>query len=308
MRIAVLGAGAMGMLIGGTLSTANDVILIDVNRQVVDKIQKDGVVIHEKDGSFHVVYPKAVVDTTGLDPVDLMIVFVKAMFSNTALTTNRHLIGPNTYLMTLQNGSGHEETLLNFVDREHVIIGTTQHNSSVYALGEINHGGAGHTYIGDLTGDAIRLQEIADAFNASGLDASVDNNVRKLIWSKLFTNVSASALTGVLQCPLGFIAENKHAAYLCRRLVTEAAAVANQEGMGFDAEEELQKVLEVCRNAPNGYTSIYADLHDGRRSEVDTISGSIVKAGGRNGVPTPSHEFMVEMVHAMEDFKGDAKQ
>ena len=117
MRIAVLGAGAMGMLIGGTLSTANDVILIDVNRQVVDKIQKDGVVIHEKDGSFHVVYPKAVVDTTGLDPVDLMIVFVKAMFSNTALTTNRHLIGPNTYLMTLQNGSGHEETLLNFVDR-----------------------------------------------------------------------------------------------------------------------------------------------------------------------------------------------
>ena len=175
-------------------------------------------------------------------------------------------------------------------------------------MGEINHGGAGHTYIGDLTGDAIRLQEIADAFNASGLDASVDNNVRKLIWSKLFTNVSASALTGVLQCPLGFIAENKHAAYLCRRLVTEAAAVANQEGMGFDAEEELQKVLEVCRNAPNGYTSIYADLHDGRRSEVDTISGSIVKAGGRNGVPTPSHEFMVEMVHAMEDFKGDAKQ
>lgn len=77
--------------------------------------------------------------------MDLVIVFVKSMFTRAALETNRNLIGPDTYLMTLQNGAGHEKQLLEFVDREHVIIGSTQHNSSILADGYVNHGGgAGH--------------------------------------------------------------------------------------------------------------------------------------------------------------------
>lgn len=300
MKIAVLGAGAMGMLIGGSLSTANDVTLIDVNRDAVEKIARDGVVIHEKDGSSAKKYPKAVVSTQGMQPVDLMLVFVKAMYSEDAIRTNRALIGPDTYLMTLQNGAGHEDTLLKFVDKEHVIIGTTQHNSSICAPGEVAHGGAGHTYIGGLVPDVDRLQPVCDAFNAAGVPASLSANVKQLIWSKLFTNVSASVLTGVLHCPLGFIAENEHARAMCGMLIEEATRAAQGEGLQFTAEQELETVLAVCRNAPNGYTSIYADLTAGRRSEVDTISGSVVKTGKNNGTATPLHAFLVEMVHAME--------
>lgn len=307
VRIAILGAGAMGILIGGFLSSANDVTLIDVNPTVVEKIQNDGVVIQEKNGTSCKRYPNAVVDTSGMKPVDLMIVFVKAMYSEQAIETNRALIGPDTYLMTLQNGAGHEETLLKFVDEEHVVIGTTQHNSSVLSLGKVFHGGTGHTYIGGLKPYVDQLKPICDAFNASGLEASLDTNVKRLIWSKLFTNVSASALTGVLQCQLGFIAENTHARTMCETLIDEAVQVAESEQMEFNAEQELDTVLQVCRNAPNGYTSIYADITAGRRSEVDTISGSIVKAGHAEGVPTPVHAFLVEMVHAMEDLQQQKK-
>lgn len=308
MKIAVLGAGAMGMLIGGSLSTANQVTLIDVNETVTEKIQRNGVVIHEKDGSHYKVYPRATVNTLGIPPVDLMIVFVKAMYSREALRTNRALIGPDTYLMTLQNGAGHEDTLLEFVDEDHIIIGTTQHNSSACGLGEVLHGGAGHTYIGSLAGDAARLQPVADAFNAAGLPASINANVKKLIWSKLFTNVSASVLTGVLQCPLGFIEENMYAWAMCQRLVEEAVNVANGDGHGFDKQKEIEAVRQVCLNAPGGFTSIYADLAAGRLSEVDTISGSVVKASRRNGVPAPAHAFIVEMVHAMEQYNRNTKE
>ena len=300
MRIAVLGAGAMGSLYGGYLSRKHDVILVDVNQAVVDAINANGVTIHEPDGSVTVCHPLGAVSTAGMAPVDLIIVFVKAMFSESALSNNRGLIGPDTCIMTLQNGSGHEDTLTKFVDRAHVVIGTTQHNSAVVGPGEIRHGGSGITHVGCIEGDVSRLQYIADAFCESGLEADCSADVQKLIWGKMFTNVSASVLTGVLQVPLGFIASDANAWALCETLVREAVAVAAGEGLEFDAEEKVAEVRRVCENSPAGITSICADLSKGRRTEVDTISGSVVRASRRNGVPAPTHAAMVALVHAME--------
>ena len=112
--------------------------------------------------------------------------------------------------------------------------------------------------------------------------------------------MSASVLTGVLQVPLGYIAQNPNAWAVCEALIREAVAVAAGEGLDFDAEQKIAEVREVCEKSPNGLTSIYADLHNGRRSEVDTISGSVVRASERNGVPAPTHRAMVNLVHAME--------
>ncbi|MFQ7694078.1 MAG: ketopantoate reductase family protein, partial [Christensenellales bacterium] len=184
MKIAVLGGGAMGALYGGYLSRKNDVTIVDVNTALIEKVRADGLKIAEPDGSSAVYHPAITSDTKGMQPVDLVIVFVKAMFSESALENNRALIGPDTYLMTLQNGSGHEDVLKRFADDAHVVIGTTQHNSAVVGLGEIRHGGSGMTHIGGVTGGSARLQPIADAFTACGLEADCVENVQKLIWQK----------------------------------------------------------------------------------------------------------------------------
>ena len=300
MRIAVIGAGAMGALYGGYLSKNNDVLLVDVNEKQVSTINDKGLSIHEPDGSVTLCHPRATTNTAAEAPVDVVVLFVKAMFSASALAANKSLIGPDTYLMTLQNGSGHEDTLLQFVDRDHVVIGTTQHNSAILGFGEIRHGGSGKTCIGLLDGNSSRLAHIAEAFSACGLEAVCDDQVQKLIWGKMFTNVSASVLTGVLQVPLGFIASDANAWMICERLVREAVAVAAGEGLSFDVDEKIAEVRGVCERSPGGLTSIYADLRDGRKTEVDTISGSVVRASRRNGVPAPTHEAMVALVHAME--------
>lgn len=303
MKIAVLGAGAMGGLFGAYLSRNNDATVVDVNTAVVDKINGEGLEVREPDGSSALYHPHAVTSTQGMDPVDLIVVFLKSAFSESALTANRGIIGPNTHLMTLQNGSGHEDTLGKFVPQENIIIGTTQHNASVVAPGVSNHGGSGITHLGCVVGSASRLQHFADTFTACGLEAGVSDDVQKMIWNKMFTNVSASALTAVLQMPLGYISRNEHAWALCSTLIREAVEVAAALGMEFDYDQKLAEVKAVCDNSPNGLTSIYADLRDGRRSEVDTISGSVVRAGKKAGVPTPSHEAVVAIIHAMEGRK-----
>lgn len=301
MRIAVIGAGAMGSIYGGHLSLHHEVFLIDTNQAVVDQINKDGLKLLEN-GEDIIYHPTALTSTEGQEPMDLVILFVKALFSKAALTNNQGIIGPNTYLMTLQNGSGHEDLLGEFVPQNHIIIGTTEDNGAVLAPGYVRRGGTGKTNIGMLVEDSegflLKLKEVLDSCGFMGY---VHENIQQLIWNKLFTNVSLSAVTGVLQVPMGFIAGNTHAWTITKKLIHEAVEVAHGLGLEADEAEITEKVRLTSVNSPEGITSICADLKNGRKTEVNTISGSVVRASKKCGVPAPTHELIVELVHAMEE-------
>ena len=302
MNIAILGAGAMGMLFGGYLSRSNNVWLIDINRERVETIMAEGLVVRESDGSEQRFHPRAVLSADGLPQMDLILLFVKAMHTEQALETNRCLIGPDTYLMTLQNGVGHEAKLLRFADGHHVIIGSTRHNSSILSMTHVHHGGGGETAIGLLDGDGACLQAIADSFCACGFDCRVCDEVKQQIWSKLFVNTAASSLTAILQAPLGFILDDPYACGMMERLAREAVAVANAGGPAwFDEETVIADIKALLGNAKDGYTSIYADLKNGVRTEVDSISGAVVGAAHALGMSVPCHEMVVSLVHAMEN-------
>ena len=303
MRIAVIGAGAMGSVYGGHLSQHNEVILVDTNKQVVDQINKDGLLIDEN-GETVCYRPTALCDTGCEQPADLVILFVKALFSRNALENNRMLIGPHTRLMTLQNGAGHEELLKEFVSEDRVIIGTTEDNGAVLGAGHVRRGGTGVTNVGMLTEDKEGfLEQLKRNFNSCGFEVRIHENIQYLIWDKLFTNVSLSALTGILQVDMGYIAADETAWKLCRQLIHETAVTAAAAGLEFDEEAVIEKVKKTSLNNPSGCTSIRADLRDGRKTEVDTISGAVVRMAKKYNVEVPGHEFVVNLVHAMEGRK-----
>ncbi|MBN1566732.1 MAG: 2-dehydropantoate 2-reductase [Acidobacteria bacterium] len=301
MKIAILGSGAMGMLFGGYLSRQNEVVLIDTDRTKVDKINRDGIRIREPEGAVTTACPKAAMPGGGPGEADLVLVFVKAMDTRNALACNRNLIGPRTFVLTLQNGSGHDEVLKEFVPAERIVIGTTRHNSSIIEAGFVRHGGGGTTFIGSKDCSPAALERIRDAFARSGLEIRIAEDIRRKIWEKLFVNASASALTAIFQTNLGFLLRSRPAWDLTEQLIREAVAAANGEGLGFEEEIVIGDVRSLLENAGSGYTSIYADIRDGRKTEVDAISGAVVAAGKRNKVPTPGHEFVVAFIHAMED-------
>ncbi len=301
MRIAVIGAGAMGSIYGGHLSLKHEVYMVDTSAAIVDKINQDGILI-EENGASQVYRPKAVTSTEGMEPADLVILFVKALFSRAALSANSSLIGPDTYVMTLQNGSGHEDIIGEYVAADHIIIGTTNDNGAVLGPGHVKRGGVGETNIGMACGSAPEfLGRLKEEMDSCGFQTTVCDNIQQLVWNKLFTNVSLSAVTGILQVNMGYIAGNSHAWEMTVALIHEAAAVARGLGLEADDDAIIEKVKHTSLMSPEGCTSIRADLRDGRKTEVDTISGSVVRAAAKCGVPVPLHRFVVEMVHAMEE-------
>lgn len=300
MKIAIIGAGAMGSIYGGHLSLNNDVYLIDTNETIINYINENGLTLDE-DGKSNIYKPKAVTNSKEMPAMDLVILFVKSLYSRAALEGNKNIIGKDTYLMTLQNGSGHEDILEEFVDKSHIIIGTTEDNGAVLGAGHIRRGGVGNTNIGMLIDDnAGFLNQVKSAFDCCGFNVKIHNNIQQLIWNKLFTNVSLSAVTGILQVKIGYIRSNEYAWNMTKALIHETVEVANKLGLDADEEKITQDVENVTVKSPEGITSICADLCAGRKTEVDTISGSVVRAANKAGIKVPTHEFVVNMIHAME--------
>lgn len=300
MKIVVIGAGAMGSIYGGHLSMNNEVFIVDTNQAVVDKINAEGLKIDE-DGTTNIYHPTAVKSTEGIKDVDLVILFVKAIFSRAALEGNKQIIGPGTRLLTLQNGAGHEDLLKQFVPEDHVVIGTTEDNGAVLEPGHVRRGGVGKTNVGLLTEDKDGfLPLLKESFDSCGFQVKIHDNIQQLIWDKLFTNVSLSAVTGVLQVDMGYIAANEYAWKLTTELIHEAVLTAQALGLSCDEEAIVEKVRMTSVNNPAGCTSIRADLRAGRKTEVDTISGAVLRAAEKCNLKVPAHEFIVNMVHAME--------
>lgn len=292
----------MGSLFGGYLSKRNSVYLIDTSEPIVDQINEHGLYITEPDGKTerYVVSAHVNVESLGDLAVDLVVVFVKGMYSAAALRAITPILSKDTFILSLQNGIGHERVMGDFVEPERILIGTTQHNCASLGPGNVKHGGSGPTCIGRVSGEVSELEPLAENCSACGLVTELVDSYKTQVWEKLFTNVSASVLTGVLQVPLGFIATNGSAWQLCKELVREAVAVAKADGVVFDEETEIEKVRIVCENSPHGLTSIYSDLAKGRKSEIDTISGELVRLSELYGVAAPYHEVLVKIIRALE--------
>lgn len=300
MKIAVIGPGAMGMLFGGYLSRGNDVTLIGRDPERMKQIEENGLVIEETDGTRNVYRPHAAASSAGMEPADLVVLFVKAGASRSALETNRALIGAHTLVLTLQNGMGHEKVLREFAPEENLLIGTTQQGSYRLPDGSVRHSGLGTTSFGAVSGESARFDFVARAFTECGFPCETTDAVRGMVWNKLMINASSSVLSGVLQTTQGYVAENKDAWNIAQALIRELCAVATADGWPFDASEQIGRIRRHLEAAPGGYTSVCADLKAGRRTEVDVITGAVVDAAHRHGVPAPTHETMLSLVHAME--------
>lgn len=303
MKIAIIGAGAMGSLYGTYLVSRHEVTLLDSYQPQVDAIQQNGLTKVEKDNSETTVKIKTALSGSPVGIQNLVIVFVKSINTYDAVKENRGLIGPDTIVMTLQNGAGNNRDIAHFVSPEHIVVGTSSHNSVGLGLGRFFHSGCGPTNIGpEKPGEEGRraVAKAAEALTVCGLEVNVIDNIQKILWSKLFVNCGVNALSALMQCKIGEMENNSPLWKICTRIVYECVLVAEADGTYFDRAEALENVKKVVRNDAEGYTSMYQDRQHKRRTEIDKLNGTVVRLGQEYGIDTPYNRMLVDLIHGVE--------
>lgn len=302
LKIAVLGAGAMGCLYGSKLAeSGQDVWLIDVWKEHVEAINENGLKIEGISGDRVVTNIKATTDPKDVGIADLVIVFVKATITDTALKGAVSLIGKDTIVLTLQNGLGNIEKISSVVGREKVVAGVTAHGSTMLGPGRIRHAGTGDTNIGEIDGTVTdRVKGLAEVFNKAGFKTNVVDNVLGLIWGKLMANIGINALTALTGLKNGQLIKFKETEELLELAVMEAAEVAKRKGIKLNHDDPVAYTKKVCELTADNKSSMLQDVSNKRKTEIEVINGAIVKEGEKLGVPTPINKALTNLISVIQ--------
>ena len=303
MRIGIIGAGALGSVIGGSLAEAgNDVLLVNRNRAHVDAINRDGLTVRT-DGKDRAVAVRAAVPAEVGDPADLVIVLVKSFHTAEAVREAIGLVGPDTTVLSLQNGLGHEDILIDLVGRDRVIAGKTYVGGIMFGPGHVIAGVDGkETIIGELDGRITpRIEHIAATFEAAGMKLLVSRNIMGAMWDKLLVNIATGALSGITRLAYGGLYAVPELEVTATAAVAEAIAVAKASGIELETVHPHEAWVKAGSGLPPEFkASMLQSLEKGSVTEVDFINGAVVRAGAKAGVPTPVNATLVACVKGIE--------
>jgi 2-dehydropantoate 2-reductase len=297
MRIAIMGAGAMGSLFGAHLAEAgHDVLLVDVDRTVVAAVEADGVRIGDR-----VVRAPITADPSGRGTYDAILVLVKTYDTAAAAELAAPLVGPGTVVATLQNGIGGADVLREAFGPERVLAGVTYQGATVLAPGRIRHHMRGETFLGD---DVAAAAPLAAALTEGGQPAHALDPVAPRIWKKLTNNCMGNCTSALTGMSGGQMAGDDGILALQLAIATEAVAVAAGLGHDLDLEDCVHTNTSVLASSGDGRPSMLQDVEAGRRTEIETLNGAIVRHGDALGIDVPVNRAMVALVRGWERAHG----
>lgn len=301
MKIAVIGAGAIGGLLGSLLhASGEEVVLVDVWEEHIKIIQSSGLIVVGPDEE-KTVRIKATADITEAGKPELIIVAVKSYDCLTAARDCLKIAGPDTIVLTLQNGVGNVEILGETLGRSRIIAGTCAFGSTVLGPGKIRPTPAGSLSIGELDGSITdRLRDIAAMFTRAGVEIHLSREVDSLIWTKLMVNVGINALAAITFLTNGELLEFEETRSLQAAAVNEGIAVAKAKGIPFMVDDVLEYVRNIARATYHNIASMRQDVERGARTEILAINGAIVAEGEKLGIPTPVNDTLTKLVQTLE--------
>jgi 2-dehydropantoate 2-reductase len=309
VKIAIIGAGNIGSLLGALLTAGGeDVTLVELREDVVAAIQAGGVRIDMSDGRTLQTPVKITRDVHTVGPVDLVLLAVKSTATRTAAAGARAIIGEDTWVLSVQNGAGNVEILTEVLGSDsHVLGGVFWCVVTPLELNRLSWVvGTGGLKIGPATGVVTpEVEEIAGVLRTTGVDVAVSDNVQQVIWGKVLQNVPL-ALGTALRLTNDEYAAYPHAKELIVKMAEECVAVTRAAGIALDQNgDPIEGLVAVIQKFHESGTkpkcSMLQDLEKGWRTEIDAINGSIVREGKRLGVPTPVNEVMVALVKVQEE-------
>jgi 2-dehydropantoate 2-reductase len=304
-KVVVVGAGAMGGLFGGLLAEGGlDVTLVDAWGEHVSAIASKGLRIVGVGGD-RAIPIKATSDAGTVKAAEVLLFQCKSFANETAAKAVGHLFTGRTVAISFQNGLGNEEALGRILGAENMLGGLTAQAGLVEAPGVVRNFGDLPTIIGEMSGGlSDRARTIADAFTRHGLATTASADIKRDKWKKLLGNVALGAISAVTDLRSVEIMRVPELQEIVLRAVDEAAAVAKAEGVVLDiaeAREVLMKLVDTSGGGTgNSKSSMREDIIRRRRTEIDTIHGSVQRLARRHGVATPTIDTMIALVKGVQ--------
>ena len=295
MRLAVVGTGGVGAYFGGRLAQAGESVAFVARGAHLAAMRERGLRVDSVAGDFVIAPVEASDDPARIGPVDVVLVGVKAWQVGETARTLGPLLGPETFVVPLQNGVEAADQLAAVLGRERVIGGLCKIVSAIVAPGHVRHSGVPpRLEFGERDGHkSERVERLRAAFErAQGLSAVVPDDVEAAIWEKFLFIAPVSGVGAVTRAPVGITRAIPEARDLIQRAMFEVAAVARAKGVNLPDAAVARNMEYVDRLPPDSTASMQRDIMDGRPSELEQQNGAIARLGAQVGVPVPVHAFL----------------
>jgi 2-dehydropantoate 2-reductase len=293
MRIAVMGAGAVGCYYGGMLARAGHSVVLVGRPQHVEAIRRDGLLLDTQ--SFQARVPmEASTEVDAVRDARLVLFCVKSTDTESAAAAMRPHLAPDALVLTLQNGIDNATRLQAALAQE--VAATVVYVATEMAgPGHVKHHGRGELVIAPST----KSVEVAELLIAAGVPTQISDNVTGALWAKLILNCAYNALSAITQLPYGRLSQGEGVQAVLGDVVRECLAVAEAVDVTVpgDTWAAVQRIAETM---PSQFSSTAQDLARGKRSEIDHLNGYVLRQGEALGIATPVNRVLHTLVKLLE--------
>jgi 2-dehydropantoate 2-reductase len=304
MRIAIMGSGGVGAYVGGRLAAAGEDVTFIARGAHLDALRTEGLRIESPLHPVHVSPVVATDNPSTVGPVDIVVFAVKLWDTETAAAQLSPLIGPQTRVLTLQNGIDSVGMIAPRVPGAKIRGGVIYVSAIIDRPGVIRSPGGLHVIVADAAGgDPVMVAFVAACAKADALDAKLTAAIDVVIWEKFIVLAALSGATSLLRANIGQIMDHPETRALQRQLLEEAVAVGRALGT-VKRGDLVDEAMSKFAGMPYSFrSSMSEDLDRGKRLELRWLSGRLHHLGLEHGVPTPGHSVVYRALVLYEDGK-----
>ncbi len=307
MKVVVVGAGQMGSIYGAAAhELGHQTWFVDAVPAIVDAINERGLLIDRRDGHRDTYWVPATLDASTIDgPADVILFQTKGWATPAAAEGVKPIVGPDTVLLTLQNGLGNEEVLRAAYPSSQVMIGMSVHTVITVETAHYSHTGVRDTHLGPsddrVPGAMAAAEQAASAFRSDGFSVEVlpEREIRRSQWSKFVLNCGSLPVCALTRLPTAILFHEPLPFEVIDDLTRETCRIAAAAGVELDPEERVAFQHDLFSTA-GGRASMLGDVLAHRRTEIDTINGAALQYAERYGVPAPLNRVMFDLVKGLE--------
>lgn len=297
--VGIAGCGALGSLFACRFSRAGfTVILYDNDTDVINAIRRNGLESTDPQETLPSFRITASDNPSILAGCHVVFIFVKTYSLERCVSDILPSLDDSTLLVSLQNGIGNYAVLAKMRHEKLIVFGTTAMGATLLEPGLVRQGGTGPTVIGGA--DISSVETVRAMLEKSGFETRVTKNPYMAVWEKAIINSAINPLGAMFNLPNGMLIRNPDILSIQHDLVAEACAVARAMGMNLDTDDMARKTRTVCEHTATNLCSMLQDIRAGRKTEIDSINGTIAAEGEKHGMTCHSHLLITRIIHALE--------